>query len=105
MDFQMSDIKSTKEGDNQSGYYTRTAATPASELTSDNTVVSRRPTAGDAAIWGGRGGMNMSNLLRGNVFRSVAGEAVGLNLRDAGNLTGPRTASYIPDHQNPTIRR
>ena len=57
----------------------------------------------DAAIWGGAGGMNMSNLLKGNMFKSVAGEKVGINPHEAGNLTGPKTASYIADQDNLSI--
>ena len=59
--------------------------------------------SGDAAIWGGQGGLNMQNVIKGNMFRSVAGESVGVNPKDAGNLTGPKTASYIADQDNLTL--
>ena len=45
----------------------------------------------------------MQNVIKGNMFRSVAGENVGINPKDAGNLTGPRTASYYPDQDNLTL--
>ncbi len=58
-------------------------------------------TAGDAAIWGGAGGkLEMSNLLRGNMFPSVAGEQVGIMPKQVGNLTPPRPASYMQDQDN-----
>ena len=95
MDFGMTNIKTAREGENQSGYFTRNNAnTPEPQ---------REGRPGDAAIWGGQGGMNMDSILKGNMFKSVAGEQVGINPKEAGNLTGPRTASYIPDHQNLSI--
>ena len=33
----------------------------------------------------------------------IRGEAVGVNPKDAGNLTGPKAASYIADHENLAI--
>jgi hypothetical protein len=49
--------------------------------------------------------MNMSNLLKGNMFRPVANESVGVNPKDAGNLTGPKAASYIADHENLSLKK
>ena len=95
LDFNMTDIKTTREGDNQAGYFTRNNVPPPAAVQED------RP--GNAAIWGGQGGLNMGSILKGNMFRSVAGEKVGLMPKEAGNLTGPTTASYIPDHQNLSI--
>jgi hypothetical protein len=45
----------------------------------------------------------MGNLLKGNMFKSIRGEQVGINPNAAGNLTGPRAASYIADHENLSI--
>ena len=103
MDFQMTDIKSTREGDNQAGFFTRNNTTSPAELAKQEAEVKREPRMGDAAIWGGQGGLNMKNVIQGNMFRSVAGESVGVNPKDAGNLTGPRTASYIADQDNLTL--
>ena len=103
IDFNMTDIKSTREGDNQSGFFTRNNKTSPAELAKQEAEAQRQPRAGDAAIWGGAGGMNMSNLLKGNMFKSVAGEKVGINPHEAGNLTGPKTASYIADQDNLSI--
>ena len=49
--------------------------------------------------------MNMGSILGGNQFRSVAGESVGFNPKAAGNLTGPKAASYIADHENLTVKK
>lgn len=103
MDFQMTDIKSTREGDNQSGFFTRNNTTSPAELANQEAEAKREPRMGDAAIWGGKGGLNMQSVIQGNMFRSVAGESVGVNPKDAGNLTGPRTASYIADQDNLTL--
>lgn len=103
MDFQMTDIKSTREGDNQSGFFTRNNTTSPAELAKQEAEAKREPRMGDAAIWGGKGGLNMQSVIQGNMFRSVAGESVGVNPKDAGNLTGPRTASYIADQDNLTL--
>jgi hypothetical protein len=40
------------------------------------------------------------NSVLGGQFKSVAGEQVGIHPKQAGNLTGPRAASYIPDQDN-----
>lgn len=77
----MSDIKSTREGEAQ-----KVAAQP-----------QQNPFA---ARWGSPKEVGNFNL------RSIKGEAVsGINgLKDNVNLTGPRAASYIPDHQNLQIK-
>jgi hypothetical protein len=91
-DFQMSDIKSTRSGDNQAGYHKH-------QIPEEPEVKEARP--GDAAIWGGNfQNINMQAALAGKVAQSVRGESVGVNPKDAGNLTGPKAASYIADHEN-----
>jgi hypothetical protein len=108
MDFDMTNIKSTREGENQAGYYTRKNKTSSKELEKETQAVQeqrREPRPGDAALWGNNAGMNMKQVLSGGAFRSVAGESVGVNPKDVGNLTGPRVASYIPDHENLTISK
>jgi len=107
-DFGMSDIKSTREGENQQGYYTRNNSMSENELNREREAVEqqqREARPGDAAIWGGQGGMTMGNILRGGMFKSVNGESVGVNPHDAGKLTGPKAASYIADHENLTVNK
>lgn len=90
IDFNMTDIKSTREGESQTGYLTR-----------NNKEKPREERPGDAAIWGNAGGRwNLDSLVKGNGYRSINGEPVGVNPKDLGNLTAPRTASYIADHDN-----
>ena len=112
-DFDMTDIKSTREGEHQSGYLKRknkltdkqyAEATAASEHfeTKNESQKQREGRAGDAAIWGNGGSINMKSVLGGQ-FKSVAGESVGINPREAGNLTGPKPASYYADHENLTV--
>lgn len=90
IDFNMTDIKSTREGESQTGYLTR-----------NNKEKPKEERPGDAAIWGSAGGRwNLDSLVKGNGYRSINGEPVGVNPKDLGNLTAPRTASYIADHDN-----
>lgn len=89
-EYKMTDIKSTREGETQSGYYTRNNA-PEPER--------REPRPGDSAIWGSAGNYNMKSIM-GGAIKPVRDEAVSFNPKAAGNLTGPKAASYISDHQN-----
>ena len=78
IDFDMSNIKSAKEGENQAGFYTRKNKTSKRQLEKEAAAVAeqnRQPRPGDSAIWGGQGGMNMGSILKGNMFRPVAGAA------------------------------
>jgi hypothetical protein len=94
-DFKMTDIKSTREGDSQAGYYTR-----------DNEPVPKEARPGDNAIWGGgMNGLTMGSIMSGQAVRPVRDESVGVRPSDVGNLTGPKTASYIPDHENLSIKK
>ena len=79
IDFGMTDVKSTREGENQAGYLTRNNTTP--------TAPEQRP--GSGVIWGGAGSMNLQAALGGQVARSVRGENVGLNPKAAGITAGP----------------
>jgi hypothetical protein len=108
MDFDMTDIKSTREGENQSGFFTRKNKTSKKQLEKEAQIAAERPREarpGDAAIWGGDQRFSMSNLLRGNAIRPVRDEAVSFNPQSAGNLTGPKAASYIADHENLAIKK
>ena len=107
MDFDMTNIKSTREGENQAGYFTRKNKTSKKQLEKEAKAAAeqkREPRPGDAAIWGGDSRYSMGNLLKGGAVRSVMGESVGLNPKDAGNLTGPRAASYVADHENLQVK-
>jgi len=108
IDFGMTNVKSTREGENQAGFFTRNNKTSKSQLEKEAREAAERPREarpGDAAIWGGDGRYNMKNVMSGRAVRPVADEAVSFNPKAAGNLTGPKAASYIPDHENLTIKK
>lgn len=88
-DFKMGDIKSTREGDTQGNYFTR-----------NNAPAPRESRPGDAVMWGNAGRFNLQNVLQGGAVAPIKDEQVGFNPRDAGNLNGPRAASYMQDHEN-----
>lgn len=95
-DFNMTNIKSTREGENQQGYFTR-----------NNQPAPREPAPRDSAIWGGRGGMNMAHVLGGKAFPSVRGERVGINPHEAGVGRGPAPdpKATFRDPENLKIRK
>lgn len=94
-EFNMTNIKSTREGESQDGYFTRNNAPVPKD-------VPPQPQSG--VIWGGGGGFSMQNVLAGGAVKSVRGESVGFNPKDAGNLSGPKPASYIADHEGLKIK-
>lgn len=112
IEYDMTDIKSTKEGEHQTGYMKRknklsdkdfaeaTAAMEANNASQeqDNAKPVYR-NGGDQAIWGGGAGISMKSVMGGQ-FRSVAGESVGVNPKDAGHMTGPRPGVVMRDHEN-----
>jgi len=98
-EFNMTNIKSTREGENQGNYITRNNA-PVSKQ--EEAMREARP--GDNAIWGGGGGISMANVMGGNAYKSVKGESVSVLPKDIGDLQGPRAASYIADHEGLKIK-
>jgi len=107
IDFDMTNIKSAREGENQAGFFTRKNKTSKRELEKESEAaaeMNRQPRPGDAAIWGGDSRYNMKNVLSGRAILPVADEAVGMNPKDAGNLTGPKVASYTADHENLKVK-
>ena len=112
MDFDMTNVKSTREGENQAGFFTRKNKTSKSQLEKEAKIAAERPREprpGDAAIWGGGGGMDIKSALSGKFNRPVGPqlgketEVVSVLPNTMGNLTGPKMASYTPDHQNLSI--
>ena len=93
LDFGMTDIKSTREGDHQTGYLARNNTEPQK----------REPRPGDAVQWGGAGGIDMKSVMGGR-YRPVADEAVSFNPKAAGNLTGPKAGVIINDHENLQVK-
>ena len=103
----MTNVKSAKEGENQAGFFTRKNKTSKKQLEKEAAAAAeqnRQPAPRDSVIWGGDGRYSMGNVLRGGAVRPVADESVGFNPKQAGNLTGPKTASYIADHEQLKIK-
>jgi len=114
MDFDMTNVKSTREGENQAGFFTRKNKTSKAQLEKEAKLAAERPREprpGDAAIWGGGGGMDIKSALSGKFNRPVGPqlgketEVVSVLPNTMGNLTGPKMASYTPDHQNLSIEK
>jgi hypothetical protein len=102
IDYDMTDIKTTKEGEYQTGYMKRNnklSDKQFEQATEAMQAQQKEARPGDAAIWGGGGNINMKSVMGGQ-FKSVNGESVGINPKAAGNLAGPRAASYLPDPDN-----
>lgn len=76
-DFKRSDIKSVRRGEAQ----------PSEQR-------------GQGVIWDDP--KNLGNL---NITPSIAGQPIGINPHNVGNLTGPRIGSYFADQQNLKIRK
>lgn len=90
-DFNMTNMKSAREGENQADHFTHKKE-------------KRESRPGDSVIWGNAGSYNMQSILKGGAFPSVRGEQVGVKPSDVGVKRGPITASYIPDHENLKIK-
>ena len=126
MEFGMSDIKTTREGEHQSGFLTKKNkftekeyeqaekyATRKKGVNKDNIKPNIPPVqtearAGDAAIWGGGfQGLNMQSLLAGRAIQSIKGESVGLTPSQAGINSGPRVdpSSTLRDPENLKIKK
>ena len=127
-EFGMSDIKSTREGENQAGYLKRNNkfsekeyaeaekyATPKkrgrprkdSQVQPPPPPQQQEARAGDSAIWGGGfQGMNMQSVLAGRFGQPVKGEQVGLTPQAAGIQSGPRVdpRATMQDPQNLKIK-
>ena len=123
MEFDMSDIKTTREGENQSGYLTRKNkfkekdyaeaekyATRKKGVNKDKLKpvppIQKEARPGDSAVWGGGfQGLNMQTILAGRAVQSVRGESVGLTPNEAGINSGPKTASFFADPDNLQIKK
>ena len=111
IEYDMTDIKSTKAGEHQSGYMKRKNkltdkqfAEATDAIQSQNEQKQKQTRPGDSVIWGGGGNINMKSVMGGQ-FKSVNGESVGINPNAAGNLQGPRASVVMNDHENLQVRK
>jgi hypothetical protein len=123
MEFGMSDIKTTREGEHQTNYLSRKNKFTEKEYADAEKYATRKESvnkdnlkqpepkearAGDAAIWGGGfQGLNMQSLLTGRAIQSVKGESIGLTPQQAGINSGPRVdpSSTLRDPDNLKIKK
>jgi hypothetical protein len=102
IDYDMTDMKSAKEGEYQTGYMKRNNKLSDKEFeqaTQAMNAQNKEARPGESAIWGGGGNISMKSVMDGQ-FKSINGESVGINPKAAGNLAGPRAASYMSDPDN-----
>ena len=106
-DFHMTDIKSTREGDNQAGYFTRNNSQTPKEreeaLAHAAQQAPQEPRPGSAALWGGAGGITMQSVM-GGMFKPVKDESVSVVPSSVANFAQPRANSYVADHENLQVK-
>lgn len=93
--FQMTNIKSTREGESQAGFFTRNNSQKPPEQSNAGS---------NGVLWGDAGRFNMQNVLANGAAQSVRGESTGFNPKEMGNLQGPKAASYVADHEGLKIK-
>jgi hypothetical protein len=110
MDFDMTDIKSTKEGEHQTGYLKRknkltdkqfAEATEAIKATNQNAaqMQPREARPGDSVLWGNGGNINLKSVMGGQ-FKPIKDESVGMLPRDVGNFSQPKAGQgTMVDHE------
>lgn len=109
IDYDMTDIKTTREGEHQTGYLKRHNQLSDKQFAEADAVMKEQqkqqgPRPGDQAIWGGGGNISMKSVMGGQ-FKPVKDEAVSINPKSAGNLTGPRAGVIIADHENLQVNK
>ena len=111
IEYDMTDIKSTKAGEHQSGYMKRKNkltdkqfAEATDAMNAQNQQQQKQARLGDSVIWGSGGNISMKSVMGGQ-FKSVNGESVGINPKAAGDLQGPRAASYMADPDNLQVKK
>lgn len=111
IEYDMTDIKSTKAGEHQTGYMKRKNklsdkqfAEATDAIQSQNQQQQKQARPGDSVIWGSGGNISMKSVMGGQ-FKSVNGESVGINPKATGDLHGPRTASYMADQDNLQVKQ
>jgi hypothetical protein len=126
IEFGMSDIKTTREGEHQEGFLTKKNKFTEKEYADAEKFATRKkgvdkdklkpmiepeikePRPGDAAKWGGGfQGINLQAVLAGKFAQPINGEPVGLTPAQAGINSGPRIdpSSTLRDPDNLTIKK
>ena len=107
-DFNMTDIKSTREGEHQSGFLQQGNIMTPQQREELERIEAQQPQESrprDAAIWGGGfKGVDLNSVLAGRYSTPISDEPVGIKPKEVAGLTGPTAASYIADHENLKIK-
>jgi len=110
IDYDMTDIKSTREGEHQTGYMKRKNklsdkqfAEATAAMQANQPPEQRQARPGDSVIWGGGGSINMKSVLGGQ-FKSVAGESVSVIPNSVGNFQSPKANVVMNDHENLQVK-
>lgn len=108
IDYDMTDIKSTKEGEHQTGYMKRKNKLSDKQFAEATAAMQaqqgQQPRPGDAAIWGGGGAISMKSVLGGQ-FKSINGESVSVTPNSVGNFQAPKASVVMNDHENLQVKR
>ena len=109
IDYDMTDVKTTREGEHQTGYMKRNNKLSDKEFAQATEAMNaqqqqnqQRP--GSQVMWGGAGGISMKSVMGGQ-FKPVKDEMVSINPKATGNLTGPRANVIINDHENLQVNK
>ena len=108
-DFKMTNIKSTREGEHQSGYFKRNNAPVGKQEQEFMAAQSKGKEAAEGGVmWGGGPNINMGQALSGALAKPV-GPSIGKPAENVGfappaGLTGPRATTIINDHQGLTLK-
>mgnify|MGYP006272193879 CR=1 FL=1 len=108
-DFKMTNIKSTREGEHQTGYLKRNNAPLSKQEQEFHAQHSKGKEAAEGGVmWGGNQNINMSQALSGALAKPV-GPSIGREAESVGfapprNLTGPRADVIRNDHEGLTLK-
>lgn len=107
IDYDMTDIKSTREGEHQTGYMKRKNKLSDKQFEEATAAMqaqqNQQPRPGDAAIWGGGGSISMKSVLGGQ-FKSINGESVSVTPNSVGNFQAPKASVVMNDHENLQVK-
>ena len=110
IDFDMTNIKSTRAGEHQDGYLKRknklsdkefAKATEAMEANNKRIAENqpKEPRPGDGAMWGNGGNISLKSVMGGQ-FKPVKDESVSIMPKDIGQFTQPKAGpGTMNDHE------
>lgn len=108
-DFKMTNIKSTRKGEHQSGYFKRNNAPVSKQEQEFMQAHSKGKEAAEGGVmWGGGPNINMAQALSGSLAKpvgpSIGREAENVGFAPPSGLTGPRASVIRNDHEGLTLK-